>query len=591
MAACDYAQRQRSELNRINVFPVPDGDTGTNLALTVQAIADQLRHSSAREVCAVADEAAQAAVMGARGNCGMMLSHFLLGMAEQLKGRDRITAGELGNALRAGVDHLYAALEKPVEGTILTVMRDTATATTTSALKDFQLLIKDMVDAATESLMRTPSLLPPLKKAGVVDAGAKGFVHLLEGVHLYIRGDLRALQAIADEGTSGGPAVAQVAFDPEEEQFRYCTEALVRGDDLPDAAAARAVLRELGDSLIVIRSNDVLKIHVHSDDPEGVFAYLREQGELITHKAEDMKAQHAAVERSAGAHIMLARRPVTILTDSACDLPQEVVNAHGIQVVPLWLIEGTTMLRDRFEITAEEFHRRLGGSGPLPTTSQPAPADFLTGFRRAAEDGEKVLGIIVSSTLSGSFASAEAAAFRFKDAEVFLADSLGASLLQGLLVLKAAELAELAHEPEDILLELARIRAQSGVLFTVRDMDRILASGRVSRSKVLLGRFLGLRPIFGLATDGRLKTYGATFKGRGAMTKMLDLVERQMPAGATKVRFGAVHVACPEILPEIRDQLRARFGKDVEILNAPVTSVIATHTGVGTWGVAFMAED
>jgi DegV family protein with EDD domain len=590
LAACDYAQRQRGELNRINVFPVPDGDTGTNLALTVQAIAEGLRHSRAREVSVVATEAAEAAVLGARGNVGMMLSHFLLGLAEQLEGLDRIGTEEFGTALTAGVKQLTSALERPVEGTILTVMRDTAGAAAQSAMYDFQVLLNHLVETARDSLARTPSLLPPLKKAGVVDAGAKGFVHLLEGVHLYIRGDSRALASEA-VGSTGGPAVARVAYAEETEQYQFCTEALVRGDALPDAEEVRARLRTLGDSLIVIRSGNVLKVHVHSDDPEEVFAYLRGFGTLATHKAEDMKAQHHAVERSAGAHVSLARRPVTILTDSACDLADEIVRAHGIQVVPLWLMEGDKMLRDRVDVSADEFHRRLGESGPLPTTSQPSPADFLDGFGRAAEDGEKVLGVLLSSTLSGTFGSAEAAAYRFDTAEVYLADSLGASLLQGLLVLKAAELAERAWEPEDIVLELARIRARSGILFTVASFDRLLASGRVGKGKAWLGNLLGLRPIFGMTPEGKVRSFNTALGRRKVVDRMLDTVEAQFPSGAEVFRFGVIHVAHPEIVPVVRRGLQERFGRDVEILEAPATPVISTHLGVGAWGVAFLVED
>jgi len=128
IAACDYAQGYREELNRINVFPVPDGDTGTNLALTVRAIADHLRVGDARGVAEVAHEAAQAAVLGARGNCGMILSHFLLGFADDLSGLERIDTGRFATALNAGAVNLQEALETPVEGTILTVMRDTAEA-------------------------------------------------------------------------------------------------------------------------------------------------------------------------------------------------------------------------------------------------------------------------------------------------------------------------------------------------------------------------------------------------------------------------------------------------------------------------------
>jgi DegV family protein with EDD domain len=520
----------------------------------------------------------------------MMLSHFLLGLAEQLEGMERVGTAQFGRAMDAGVRQLTAALEKPVEGTILTVMRDTAGVAGRSALEDFQVLLNQLVETARESLARTPSLLPQLKKAGVVDAGAKGFVHLLEGVHLYIRGDSRALAAEA-ERSEGGPAVANVSFDEEVERYRFCTEALVRGEGLPEADEVKGRLREIGDSLIVIRSGEVLKVHVHCDEPEEVFSYLRTCGTLATHKAEDMRAQHSAVERSAGGHVSLARRPISILTDSASDLSDEIVRAHGIQVVPLWLMEGDSMLRDRVDISAEEFHRRLGDKGPLPTTSQPAPADFLDGFARAAEDGEKVLGVLLSSTLSGTFGSADAAAYRFEDAEVFLADSLGASLLQGLLVLKAAELAERAWEPEDIVLELARIRAQSGILFTVASFDRLLASGRVGKGTAWLGNLLGLRPIFGMTPDGKVKAFSKALRKGQVVSRMLDTVEAQLPAGASQVRFGVIHVAHPEIVPEARAGLQDRFGRDVEILEAPATPVISTHLGVGAWGVAYLVED
>ena len=146
LAACDHGRRQRAELNRINVFPVPDGDTGTNLTLTLNAIADHLRDSRQRELGAVAYEAAQGAVVGARGNCGMMLSHFLLGFAESVESRARIDAEEFGQALVAGAQRLQAALEQPVEGTILTVMRDAATAARHSQARDFVPLVAHIVD-------------------------------------------------------------------------------------------------------------------------------------------------------------------------------------------------------------------------------------------------------------------------------------------------------------------------------------------------------------------------------------------------------------------------------------------------------------
>jgi DegV family protein with EDD domain len=591
LAACDYIQQQRRELNRINVFPVPDGDTGTNLSLTVQAIADHLRKNEDREFHLVAHEAAQAAVLGARGNAGMMLSHFLLGFAAQTQGKARIYPQEFGLALNAGADRLNSALESPVEGTILTVMRDTAMAALEAKVYDFQQLMSDLVERARASLERTPELLPVLKKAGVVDAGGKGFVHLLEGVVRYIQGDSLAWSEDSPAFSETASAVGQFQYPAEAERFRYCTEALVRGEDLPDQRVIRERLREEGDSLIVVRSEGILKVHVHTDDPERVFAFLKTLGNLVTHKAEDMRAQHAAAERAARGHLTLARRPVGIVTDSASDLPEEIVRAHGIKVVPLVLVRGDEILRDGVDITAEEFHQALREKGPLPTTSQPPPGAFLEAYRRATEESEAVVGVMVGSNLSGTLGSAEAAAFHFDGAPVHLVDSLGASLLQGLLVLKAAEMAELARSPIEIVEELNRIRRQSGVILTVDDFGRLLASGRVGRQKAWLGRVLGVKPVFLVPTDGRaVEPVGRAFGRKRLLRTVMDVLRRNIPAQAEKVRFGIPYVGCPEIVEEVTAALRAEYG-DVEILSAPATPVIATHTGIGAWAIAFLVED
>lgn len=588
MAACDHAQRQRAELNRINVFPVPDGDTGTNLTLTVRAISDHLRGSSDRSVSVVAYEAAQGAVLGARGNCGMMLSHFLLGFADSVSDRSRISAQEFGEALAAGAEKLYQSLEDPVEGTILTVMRDAANAARTSTLTDFVPLVIHVVDEARDSLARTPEQLAVLKKAGVVDAGAKGFVSMLEGVLYFVEG--MSFVAEVEESDGATSVVGLVDYPTEEEQYRFCTEALVRGEALPTQDEVRVVLRERGDSLIVIRSGDVLKIHVHTDEPEDVFDYLRSVGSLVTHKAEDMRVQHETIARSGKAHIQLARRPVAVVTDSACDLSEEVVRAHGIHVLPMSLVDGDDIFLDGVDISATEFHEKLASAEALPTTSQPAPGAFLAAFEQAAEEGESVVGVFTASTLSGTFGAAEVAAAHC-EAPIALADSLGASLLQGLLVLKASELGELGWSADAIVDEIRRIRARSGILFTVRTFDRLIASGRVGKGKALLGRFLGLKPILGLTPEGRVAAYGKAFGDQRARPELLRLLREHVPAEVEKARFGVVHVGLPEIVEPMIAELRVLYGPKVDILQAPATPVISTHLGIGAWGIAYLVED
>ncbi len=610
LAGCDHVEAQRRELNRINVFPVPDGDTGTNLALTVRAIRDHLRRAPRSDLAGVAREAAEASIMGARGNSGMMLSHFLLGFAEAVEGESRLDTAGFTSAMEAGVTGLYQAMENPVEGTILTVMRETVERARDLDEPDFLPYLNTILDEAKASLERTPDLLPSLREAGVVDAGGKGFVHLLEGVTVLVTtGKVGLAEGATDGGAGAGsgtaassaPGVGQgdvltaAAHRAEAEpdsQYRYCTEGLVRGDGLPSSQAVREVLREKGDSLVVVRSGGLLKVHIHTDDPDDVFQYLRTLGRLDTHKAEDMQVQQAVLARHGvgGA----ARRPVALVTESANDLPESVIRAHGIHVVPLLLLEGEKVLRDGVDISAEEFHARMDAGGELPTTSQPSPADFLTAFAQAGEEGDEILYLGLSSALSGTYASADAAAGRMEELDdprpLHRIDTRGASILQGLLVLRAAELAELGVPPTAIVREIRRLRGHSGMLFTVDTLERLLASGRVSRGKAFFARLLDVKPILELSAEGRVEPVG---KARGrdkVLSAALEVLAQRVPPGTSGVRFGIVHVGCPEVIPGVRAELEARYEPD-EILEGPATAVLATHLGPGAWGIGWSVDD
>ena len=281
---------------------------------------------------------------------------------------------------------------------------------------------------------------------------------------------------------------------------------------------------------------------------------------------------------------------MTVVTDSACDLTPEIVRAHGIHVTPLALVDGDDTYRDGIDITGEQFHDRLRSGGELPTTSQPPPADFS---RRSLEPRRREnpsWECSRSSALSGTFGSAEVAAARFEAVPIHLADSLGASLLEGMLVLKAAELAELGRDPESIVEEIRRVRAQSGILFTVGSLDRLIASGRVSRGHAVVGRLLRIQPILGLHYDG-VRAFGKAIGRTRTRRRLMQILRSQIPLGAERLRFGIVHVGFPEMVPEISRELQDEYGEDSEILAAPATPVIATHTGIGTWGVAYLVED
>ena len=333
---------------------------------------------------------ARAAVLGARGNSGMMLAHFLMGVAESIGDRETATPAELAAALSAGATRLYGALDDPREGTILTVAREAAAAAERAAAEspDIAEFMRRMYLEGEEALARTPELMAVLKEAGVVDAGGMGFMRMIEGVVRFIDGD--PILAV-EPGYTGEYAVPAADMEVAADQdFQFCTEVVVRGEQLPPANEVRAALRPFGGSLVVAVMGDILHAHVHTNTPDAVFTYVSRWGILEKTKAEDMRAQHRGLQHG-------VQRQVAIVTDSASDLPDAVLDRHGISLVPLQVIFGNEVLLDRVELKPEEFYRRMRTSAQLPTTSQPTVADFVRVFREArheAESGDRGPGVL-----------------------------------------------------------------------------------------------------------------------------------------------------------------------------------------------------
>jgi DegV family protein with EDD domain len=572
----------RDELNRINVFPVPDGDTGTNMCLTLRAVAGALRDlgaDGAPPLPYVAETMAQASVRGARGNSGMMLSQFLLGFREGIGQRLRVNARELATAIGVGFERLRSSLDEPMEGTILTVAREAADeANRAGGESDLRVFMSRIVGRAEAALERTPDLLAALKTAGVVDAGAKGFVRLFEGVKRLIEEGQIAEGAV--DRLSPATSAAALADVEADRDYRYCTELLVRSPTLPDAAVVRKALRAHGGSIVVLSTGDLLKAHVHTDAPEAVFQLASTWGTLESTKADDMRAQHQALQ---------ARRPIAFVSDTACDLPDELVLQYDIGLVPTQLIVDERAYKDRLEMTSGEFFRRLR-AGLDASTSQPTPQAFTDAYRDAARAADHVIAVILSSALSGTFANAEAAARRLDSGRVTVLDSRNVTLGQGLLLIRGVELAAAGWVPDAIVRELQRVRAQSGGFFTVDTFDRLVRSGRVGRGRAWLGAKLNLKPVMALTMEGKIEPVGRARGREGAKRRILELLDRALTPRPRALRIGVAHGDIPDFAEALRAELVARY-RPVQCLVMPITPVIAAHTGIGAWGVFYQNED
>ncbi|MBO6041481.1 MAG: DAK2 domain-containing protein [Oscillospiraceae bacterium] len=292
----------RQQLNDLNVFPVPDGDTGTNMSMTMASAAQTLRENIPADVGDASNKAASALLRGARGNSGVILSLLFRGMAKSLKGKAECSAAEWARAMNDGVDAAYKAVMKPAEGTVLTVSRragETAATLAKGGVADIEEILAGALETARETLAQTVEMNPVLKKAGVVDAGGQGYVFILEAMLQYLRGEFTA-QATAQTKEKAD----FTGIEDEEITFTYCTEFIVAREYERSPELLRAYLNGIGDSLVLVEDDEIIKVHVHTDAPGRALTEALRYGPLQTVKIENMRNQHTHLvdqEAAAGA--------------------------------------------------------------------------------------------------------------------------------------------------------------------------------------------------------------------------------------------------------------------------------------------------
>ena len=289
LSGANNLDNNKGIVNSLNVFPVPDGDTGTNMSLTMQLAVKEIIAVKNIEIQSVANAAANGSLMGARGNSGVILSQIWRGFAKALKNQKSMDTNLLANALMEGSNTAYKAIMKPTEGTILTVIRETAeyAMKVYENFEDNVLFLEEIIEKANSVLRRTPEMLQVLKNAGVVDAGGKGLIYIIEGMYQYLKtGEMIELRAAADSEEHD-----RALFKEEEIVFGYCTEFFIKGRKLR-LEKFRDEVVTMGDSLLVVGDENLLKVHIHTNNPGRVLELAMAQGELSRIKIDNMREQH-----------------------------------------------------------------------------------------------------------------------------------------------------------------------------------------------------------------------------------------------------------------------------------------------------------
>src|ERR1035437_2637715 len=387
------------ELNKINVFPVNDGDTGTNLASTIRAVVDSIHPHRSYKV--TADLIAETTLVNARGNSGIIFAQFLYGMSAETGNFKTITIKQFAESIKNSVRYIYEAVANPIEGTMLTVIKDWANYIyeNRNRITDFNQLFIGSIDVLNRSLIATRSKLAVLTRANVVDAGARGFVLFVEGIIDFINyRNLKELIQIRVE-----TAIFEKLDEalPEKVEFRYCTEALMKNSSV-DNKTLMPLLEKYGNSIVVAGSDKMRRIHIHTNNPADLIDELRHKGTLTFQKADDMIRQTDVVYNR--------KWKIALVTDSTCDLAPEIIDKYQINILPINVSFGENNYLDKVTIQPEQFYTLLKENKDYPKSSQVNEKSFINLYSHLASHYDSVIAIHLSEKLSGTFNSSQKAA-------------------------------------------------------------------------------------------------------------------------------------------------------------------------------------
>jgi DegV family protein with EDD domain len=565
--------REQETLNRINVFPVPDADTGANLASTLRAAAAALTTPNELTVGQTARTAADAALDGARGNSGAIFAQFLHGLAESIGNRVSVTTREFVAAARRGTEAAQQALAQPVEGTILSVLRAWAAGLEEQAAKihDFGELLGRALERAREALANTPKQLAVLARHGVVDAGALGFVYFLEGISTFFR-DRRAASWRRAGLSEAQPTPFAAAHAELDLTYRFCSEGLLSGHQLDRKAIARSV-EPLGGSLVVAGGGSRLRIHLHTNEPQRLFATLATFGKLERTKIDDMVLQQLAAREAT----------IALVSDSSCDLPEATAHAIGLVRVPLSVSFGEEIYTDGVDITPPQFYQRLATATVPPKTSQPAVGDFRATFQRLLETHEGIVSVNLSGGLSGTYQAAVAAAREVDPRRIRVVDTCQVSVALGLVAEAVGEAIAAGGSLDEVAALAQRLSREIRLFAAIPSLDMAVRGGRVSAAEARIAGLFRINPVLTLGEKGKAERDGIHL-GFGASLR--GLVKRAVGfAEGRPVRLLVAHASAVGAAQYVAERLCTCFGvADIPIVN--LTAVLAAHVGPGAVGVA-----
>jgi len=578
-------EENKEQINKINVFPVPDQDTGSNMAKTLLGIKEAIEGKEFKDLSEISEATLDGALTSAQGNAGVIYVGFLASFLPLLD-KNPVNAKKLAIAFEKGAERARQSIQNPKEGTILDVI-DAASQTFKEGAEkqtDIIKILKSATEKAKEALLATREKMEIFKKANVVDAGGLGFLMILESY-------LEALEGEKKEAKKEEKPSEKIRRFVQVLSNRYEIVSLIENPRFNENTILDK-LKKLGNSIDIVQIGNKMKIHIHTDYPDEVRDVMRRTGSILELRTEDM-AKEVVGEPS------VRKVSIGIVTDELADLTQKIVERYQIEVIPFIIDwpEGEKIPGDpegeQVPYGARNIYQKMreaekAGIKNLPKTSQATPKTYLEAFKRQLQRFEKVLCITLSSKLSGGYNSACQAREMLPEEEkkkVYILDSLNASAGQALLILKAIELIQSQMEISEIINELKKEIPKIQLCGFLADPKWLEWGGRATHSQANWIRRLqkiGVRPLIGLK-DGKVEKIGFRFGVKEipeAIFREIEAKSKKVRKEGKRIRVVITHCDNLEEAKILKDKLK-EIKAEISFINL-TGPVVGVHAGPGS---------
>ena len=567
-------ESNKKELNSTNVFPIADGDTGTNLFYTLNKMnANNSDKTSFRDVIQILSEQG---LYNARGNSGIIFASYINGLAKSGSEFDQVSTKEFGLIALGAVDSLYEAVDEPVEGTMISVIREWAKylAEHSGKASNFIALLASAYNHASEALVKTTQQLAVLKENNVVDSGAAGFVHFLNGINISL-----------GEAHKNRPALIEKNSEPLENSqhlanYKFCTEFFLKESKGPlSTEDIKNLIRPYGDSIVVAKVQDNMRIHIHTDHPELVMEIMEKQGDIIEQKVDETNNT-----RSKGS------QRIGILTDSIADIQEEYKEKHSVHTLPLSIVFGDKWYLDKQTITLNQVIEKIPNSPDHPTSSQPEPGRIREFLEKYSLIYDSLIFICVSSKMSGTYQGLikEATKMGILGDKLLVVDSKLNSGAQGLILQATVEMVEAGMERDLILEKIEELISKTKIYVCLSTVEFATKGGRIPKSVGRLGMALGMRPIMSIDPQGKGTAFHMGFSQKALTKKIMKLTKEAMKKKGIR-SYSIVHAQSPTLVREYEKALIQIIKKEPAFITE-ISSVVAINSGPGSLALSFIEE-